>query len=197
MSTNKKVFDKIEHEYNKCTRIRMKNNEKYINKNFETYYLKRNIRREFIIVENSQINDCAKRLNQLLIRKINFMLKNLNINLYRNIFYKFFTNYFFNYDLLKRIDQRNEYQIIKLSINYKKFVDYQALDIFVIYENEHIYRIIIEKKTKLNEFLTSSNKTINARTKISIITIVQRRNSTIFRSREDRRKIYSIAIRFY
>ena len=63
LSTNKKVFDKIEHEYNKCTRIRMKNNEKYINKNFETYYLKRNIRREFIIVENFQINDYTKRLN--------------------------------------------------------------------------------------------------------------------------------------
>ena len=58
----KNFFDKIEHEYNKCTRIRINNDEKYINENFETYCLKRNIRREFIIVENSQINDCTKLL---------------------------------------------------------------------------------------------------------------------------------------
>ena len=77
----KKNFDKIEYEYNKDIRIRINNDEKYINKNFKTYCLKRNIRREFIIVENSQINDCAKRLNQILIRKINFMLKNSNINI--------------------------------------------------------------------------------------------------------------------
>ena len=59
----------------------MNNDEKYINENFETYCLKRNIRREFIIVENSQINNYAKRLNQILIRKINFILKNSNINI--------------------------------------------------------------------------------------------------------------------
>ena len=77
----KNFFDKIEHEYNKCIRIRMNNDEKYINENFETYCLKRNIRREFIIVENFQINNCAKRLNQILMRKINFMLKNSNIDI--------------------------------------------------------------------------------------------------------------------
>ena len=59
----KNFFDKIEHEYNKYIRIRMNNNEKYNYENFETYYLKRNIRREFIIVENFQINDYTKRLN--------------------------------------------------------------------------------------------------------------------------------------
>ena len=48
----KKICDKIEHDYNKCIRIRINNNNEYIDKNFETYYLKRNIRREFIIVEN-------------------------------------------------------------------------------------------------------------------------------------------------
>ena len=48
-----KIFlDKIEHEYNKYARMRMNNDEKYINENFEIYCLKRNIRREFIIVEN-------------------------------------------------------------------------------------------------------------------------------------------------
>ena len=59
----------------------MNNDEKYINENFETYCLKRNIRREFIIVENFQINDCAKRLNQIFIRKINFILKDSNIDI--------------------------------------------------------------------------------------------------------------------
>ena len=63
--------DKIEHDYNKCIRIRINNDEKYIDKYFETYCLKRNIRREFIIVENSQINNYTKRLNQ----------KNSNINI--------------------------------------------------------------------------------------------------------------------
>ena len=74
-------FDKIEHEYNKCIRIRINNDEKYINENFETYCLKRNIRREFIIVENFQINNYTKRLNQIFIRKINFILKNSNIDI--------------------------------------------------------------------------------------------------------------------
>ena len=82
------------------------------------------------------------------------------VNLYRNIFfvidfideknefiifYEFFTNYFFNYNFFKRIDQRDEYQIMKFLTSYKKFVDYQALDIFVNYKNEYIYRMIIEK----------------------------------------------------
>ena len=66
----KKKIDKIEHDYNKCIRIRLNNNEKYINKNFEIYYLKRNIRREFIIIENSRTNNCIKRLN------INFITQN-------------------------------------------------------------------------------------------------------------------------
>ena len=73
-------FDKIKYNYNKCIRIRMKNDEKYIDENLETYCLKRNIRREFIIVENSQINNCTKRLNRILMRKINFILKISNIN---------------------------------------------------------------------------------------------------------------------
>ena len=82
------------------------------------------------------------------------------VNLYRNIFlvidftneknefiifYESFTNYFFNYNFLRRINQRDEYQIIKFLIDYKKFIDYRALDIFVNYKNEHIYRMIIEK----------------------------------------------------
>ena len=103
--------------------------------------------------------------NQFHVKKfkidIKYWSKLLNIvNLYRNIFlvidftieknefiifYEFFTNYFFNYNFLKRIDQRNEYQIIKFSIDYKKFIDYQVFNIFMNYENEHIYRIIIEK----------------------------------------------------
>ena len=61
------------------------------------------------------------------------------------IFYEFFTYYFFNYNFFKRINQRDEYQIIKLLIDYKKFVDHRVLDIFVNYENEYIYRMIIEK----------------------------------------------------
>ena len=61
------------------------------------------------------------------------------------ILYEIFTNRFFNYNFLKRIDQRDEYQIIKFLIDYRKFVDYRAFDIFVNYKNEHIYRMIIEK----------------------------------------------------
>ena len=47
--------------------------------------------------------------------------------------------------MFRRIDQKNEYQIIKSVINYKKFDDYKTFDVLINYEKKHIYKIIIEK----------------------------------------------------
>ena len=60
--------------------------------------------------------------------------------------YKAFINYSYNYNFFRRINQKNEYQIIKFNTNYKKFDDYKILNVLINYKNEHIYRIIIETK---------------------------------------------------
>ena len=69
----------IEYNINKCIRIRIDNNFEYFNENFKKFIDKRNIRIEFIIVENFQINDCVERFNQTFMRKINIFFKNNDI----------------------------------------------------------------------------------------------------------------------
>ena len=63
-----------------------------------------------------------------------------------NIFYEISFEYIFNYNIFRYIDQKNEYQIIKSSIKYKKFVNYRERDVLINYENEYIYRLINLKK---------------------------------------------------
>ena len=69
-------LNRIEHDMNKCIRIRIDNNIKYLNENFMKFTFEQNIRFEFIIAENFQINDGVERFNQTLMRKINIFLKN-------------------------------------------------------------------------------------------------------------------------
>ena len=64
---------------NKYTRIRIDNDIEYLNKNFKKFINKRNIRIEFIIAENFQINNCVERFNQIFMRKINIFFKNNDI----------------------------------------------------------------------------------------------------------------------
>ena len=73
MLFNKKSFEvlaffkdflkRIKHDMNKCIKIRIDNEREYFNDDFINYIKERNIRLEFIIVENSQMNDCVERLN--------------------------------------------------------------------------------------------------------------------------------------
>ena len=77
----KKNFDIIQHEFNRCIRIRINNDFKFMNNVFVIFRNKQNIRVEFIIVNNFQMNSCAKRFNRILIRKINIFLKNFKLSL--------------------------------------------------------------------------------------------------------------------
>ena len=45
-------FNRIKYSINKCIRIRINNDFEYFNENFKKFINKRNIRIEFIIVEN-------------------------------------------------------------------------------------------------------------------------------------------------
>ena len=56
-------LNRIEHGINKCTRIRINNDFEYCNESFMKFIIERKIRIEFIIIENSQINDCVERFN--------------------------------------------------------------------------------------------------------------------------------------
>ena len=115
------------------------------------------------------MNDCVKRFNQTFIRKINIMLKNVDlskkwwseiiiiVNLYRNIssvvnlkdkinqfiiFFKVFTNYMYNYNYIRWINQLNEILNIKLNTSWKKLINHIKSMILIDYEKEYIYRMI-------------------------------------------------------
>ena len=51
---------------------------------------------------------------------------------------------FYNYNTFRRINQLNEYQVIKSQISYIKFVIYKAFDMLIKYENKHIYHVITQ-----------------------------------------------------
>ena len=72
----KKILNRIKHDMNKCIKIRMNNEREYFNNDFIIYINEKNIRLKFIIVKNSQINDCVERLNQTFMRKTNIFFKN-------------------------------------------------------------------------------------------------------------------------
>ena len=74
----KLFFNCIEHNMNKYIRICINNKIEYFNENFIKYIIKRNIRFEFIIVDNSQINNYVECFNQIFMRKINIFFKNNN-----------------------------------------------------------------------------------------------------------------------
>ena len=74
-------FDIIQHKFNRYIRIRIDNDFKFINDVFVTFRNEQNIRVKFIIVNNFRINNCAKRFNQIFMRKINIFLKNFELSL--------------------------------------------------------------------------------------------------------------------
>ena len=58
-------------------------------------------------------------------------------------FFKVLIDRFYDYNTLCRINQLNEYQVIKSQTNYIKFVIYKVFNMLVKYENKHIYCVII------------------------------------------------------
>ena len=80
------------------------------------------------------------------LRNIYSITSLINNNKKSIILYKTFINYLYNYNFFRRIDQKNEYQIIKFNTNYKKFDNYKISNVLINYKNEHIYQIIIETK---------------------------------------------------
>ena len=124
---------------------------------------------KFITTENFKINNCVERFNQTFMRKINIMLKNVDlskkwwskviiiVNLYYNIssvvdlknkinwfiiFFEVFTSHMYNYNYIRRINQLNEILNIKLNTNWKKLIDHIKSMILIDYEEKHIYRMI-------------------------------------------------------
>ena len=75
----KKNFDIIQHEFNRCIRIRIDNDFEFMNDVFVIFRNEQNIRVELIIADNFQMNNCAKRFNQIFMRKINIFLKKIRI----------------------------------------------------------------------------------------------------------------------
>ena len=172
LTSFKSFLGRIEHGMNRCTRIRIDNGKEYLNEGFMEYIAERGIRFEPITVGNSQMNGCAERFNQIIMRKANIFLKDNDIvlkwwpelvhaaNHLRNICFvtglidsngKPITSFHvstgrsYDYHTFRRIGQRDEYQVIKPAIGYKKFDDHKASGVLISYEKEHIYRIIIEK----------------------------------------------------
>ena len=159
----KTFLDRNEHENNKCTRIRVDNNDEYFEDAFKVWREKRDIKIKSSIVDNSQINEYVERLNETLLRKTNTMLKDANlnfkwwsklivtINLYRNISLVFdrlvisfevFIEHFYNYNHLRRIEQKDKTLNIKFFTSWKKFNVRIRSMILIDYNDEHIYRII-------------------------------------------------------
>ena len=162
----------IEHGMNKCTRIRIDNGTEYLNEGFMEFTDERGIRIEPTTAGNPQMNGGAERLNQNLMRKANTFLKDNELAVkwwpelvhaashLRNIRpvtglidsngkpitpFQASTGRPYDYNTLRRIGQRGEYQVTKPATGYKKFDHHRVPGVLVGYEGEHIYRIITEK----------------------------------------------------
>ena len=180
----KTFLNRNEHENNKCTRIRVDNDDEYFGGAFKVWREKRDIKMKSSIVDNSQMNELVERLNETLLRKTNTMLKDADldlkwwskliatINLYRNIslvFDRIVTSFevsiehFYNYSHLRRIEQRGEALNIKFFTSWKKFNDRIKSMILVDYDDEHIYRMIDVKNDIHRVFSVNwfDNKRVN------------------------------------
>ena len=76
LTSFKKFLNIIEHDYFRCTRLRIDNNDEFFENVFTVYREKRDIIMKLFIVENFQMNECVERFNQIIMRKINTFLKN-------------------------------------------------------------------------------------------------------------------------
>ena len=77
----KTFLNRNEHENNKCTRIRIDNDDEYFEDAFKVWREKRNIKMKSSVVDNSQMNEYVERFNETLLRNTNTMFKDANLNL--------------------------------------------------------------------------------------------------------------------
>ena len=166
----KKIFNIIEHDHYRCTRLWIDNHDEFFENVFTIYRKKRDIWIEFFIVDNFQINECVKRFNQIFMRKINTFLKKFElfikwwfklinlVNYIRNVFififviddvnklisfYQKFINYVYFIEKFRHIDQKRKYLMFKFNIKWKRFQNYRQREILIKYDKKNIYRIII------------------------------------------------------
>ena len=166
-------FGIIQHDLNRCIRIRIDNDFEFMRDAFITFRNKQSIRTKLITAGNSQINGCAKRFNQTFMRKTSIFHKDSRLSLkwwpklihaanhIRNVFistsvinsknqlispFEAFTGHFYFIENFRRIEQASEYLVIKSNIDWKKFQDRRKLGILVGYEGIKIYRMITAKK---------------------------------------------------
>ena len=165
----KNFLSQNEHGDNKCTRIRIDNGSEYLEGAFQTWRENRGIKTEPITAGNPEMNGCAERLNQTLMRKTSTMLKDAGLpekwwpevvttaNLYRNISpvaglkdktgrpitpFEASTGHMYNYSHIRRVGQLGEALNTKPSTGWKKLTDHTKPMVLVGYEGEHIYRMI-------------------------------------------------------
>ena len=168
----KTFLDIIQHDFNRCTRIRIDNGFEFMRNVFATFRNEQSIRTELITADNFQMNGCAKRFNQTLMRKISTFHKDSKLSLkwwfelihaanhIRNAListsvtnskgqpissFEAFTGYSYPIENFRRIEQASEYLVIKPNTGWKKFQDRREPDILVGYEGIKIYRMITTK----------------------------------------------------
>ena len=166
----KKFLNIIEHDHCRCIRLRIDNDDEFFENVFAIYREKRDIRIEFFIVDNFQMNECVERFNQIFMRKISTFLKNFelfikwwfelinSVNHIRNAlififviddvdksisFYQKFIDHVYFIERFRRIDQEREYLMIKFNTEWKKFQNHRQREILIEYDEKSIYRMII------------------------------------------------------
>ena len=170
----KTFLDIIEHGLNRCTRIRIDNGTEPTGGVFAAFRNERGIRTEPSTACNLQMNGCAERLNQTLMRKASTFHKDSGLplkwwpeflntaNHLRNVLtstsvsndkgqhispFEASTGYPYPIQNLRRIGQAGEYLVTKPNTGWKKWTDRREPGILVGYEEEHIYRVITTKGT--------------------------------------------------
>ena len=173
LSSFKTFLGIIQHDLNRCTRIRIDNSLEFMRNAFATFRNEQSIRTEPTTAGNPQMNGCAERLNQTLMRKTSTFHKDSRLplkwwselihiaNHIRNAListsvinskgqpispFEAFTDYPYLIENFRRIGQAGEYLVTKSNIGWKKFQDRRKFNIFVGYESIKIYRIITAKR---------------------------------------------------
>ena len=169
METFKTFLGIIEHGLNRCTRIRIDNGLEFMDGKFAAFRNERGIRTQPSTAGNPQMNGCAERLNQNLMRKASTFQKDSGLELkwwpelltaanhIRNALtstsvtnpkgqhispFEASTGHPYPIKHFRRIGQAGEYLVLKPNTGWKKWEDRRQPGILVGYEGDCIYRMI-------------------------------------------------------